>query len=506
MVIRMGKTIFFFFNTIIKEPKPEISYENTLGDHNECFSGYIHYISAAAYAVSQLGPIHIILGASDGNTRKNKELLECDFKNHICDAEIRWADYSNNDSADEILKKIIGSYPFDIGDTVFIVANSGIRNNVMFFTTFTEILKSTGVTMRLIYAENANPQRIIDVSANNKYFEVLRGVELFTETGNPQKLKKCYSDSESLQKLFGYMEQFYKNIQVCKPVQGDGESVVKIYTDMMQEIDAVMACEDTDIIIKLLLPDIKRSFQPDKNIDEPFLQILRWCSDKGNILIGYFILDAEFTDFLLRTQILRFNGNGANSFPIAAELKHVCSFRNDFNRYEDGENQIEDAGVIIRVFAKYTGRKRRSFKSFEENEQRKMFSDWCIHPPTKSERIIPLYKMLMLHELARKIRNNMAHTELKNVIEKDEYSGLLTVADQIDRKIKKQFGDSASIYSKPEPVYSRNGQRQENYYLARTAKRDISFAEGNAYEKYAHIFDCILSLISEWFQAERKED
>ena len=92
-----------------------------------------------------------------------------------------------------------------------------------------------------------------------------------------------------------------------------------------------MAREDTDIIIKLLLPDIKRSFQPDKNIDEPFLQILRWCSDKGNILIGYFILDAEFTDFLLRTQILRFNGNGANSFPTAAKLKHVCSFRNDFN-------------------------------------------------------------------------------------------------------------------------------------------------------------------------------
>ncbi len=504
-MIKMGKTIFFFFNTIIKELKPEISYENTLGGHNECFSGYIHYISAAAYAVSQLGPIDIILGASDEKTRENKELLECDFKNHICNAEIRWSDYSNNDSADEILKKIIGSCHFDIGDTVFIVANSGIRNNVMFFTTFTEILKSMGVTMRLIYAENANPQRIIDVSANNKYFEVLRGVELFTETGNPQKLKRCYSDSESLQKLFGHMEQFYKNIQVCKPVQGDGESVVKIYTDMMQEIDAIMAREDTDIIIKLLLPDIKRSFQPDKNIDEPFLQILRWCSDKGNILSGYFILDAEFTQFLMDKKILSFKGSWKNGLPTKDKLTYAYKFEKDFNRYKDGKNQITDVRTILHAFTKDTRCDNNSFDYHDKKSLEDKFFNWYIRTPNTSEKIVLLYKILMLHELARKIRNNMAHTELKNVIEKDEYSGLLIVADEINRKIISQFGSEASIFSKPKLIClwnkTKKKSEKKNEYLAEKAKRDISFAEGNAYEKYAHIFDGILSLISEWFQA-----
>ena len=199
------RNILFFFNTRIKQDLiDEKNYINKIDRAKEiAFSGKYHYIIAGVKAIydhladckmvadCKMALDHIICVSDIGDD--NKEFLTAGLQDVMKDTPpITWISHDRYDRSDIILKKISSEFEFQENDQLFILTNGGARNNVMFFSTFTQIMKVKGLDTRLIYITQETPEVIKDVSSDNRYFDVLRAVELFTQSGNPKQLKKIY--------------------------------------------------------------------------------------------------------------------------------------------------------------------------------------------------------------------------------------------------------------------------------------------------------------------------
>lgn len=454
----MNKNILFFFDTNVdKEGKltKVKKYINELDKNADTFEGNYHYITAAAKAVQDTllktgSEIHSVLCASDDLQDKNKEYFEMEFKKIINDnVKLIWAKYSKENSSQDILNSIHNSTLqsqnefFEKGDTLYIITNGGIRKNVMFFSTFTQILKDRGLTTNLVYVElpprsSDDPERVINVTEGNKYFDVLRAVELFTQSGNPKGLKDIYENDVKLAKLLGYMEQFYKSIQICKPVNN---GIVQIYQDMCDEIDNLIEKDkDIDVIIKLLLPTIKSKFMPlGTDYNEPFLQILQWCYENDLVLIGFFILDAEYKWYLYKTkEIIQFKGFDLNGKKIYLPSKETAENRidqriedpngkikanndkikaNNKNKYKGGieairknENNIYGYNECLTVIFQELVYNLQSQSYNLSKEIKDYLTSWEVILYDDDEKNQKLYELILLQDFIRKLRNNMAHS------------------------------------------------------------------------------------------------
>ncbi|MCM1271052.1 MAG: TM1812 family CRISPR-associated protein [Ruminococcus flavefaciens] len=513
----MSNNLFFFFNNKLKEDKIEeekkCEYINLTKNNNDApiFNGCVHYISAAARAINENFGLDYVVGASDFNTIRYKDKLEENFNSNDL-PQISWTkDYNFLEKHEKVLEiimqKIEEVCPFEKIGIVYILITSGSRNQVMFFSTFVQILKARGLKARMIHVENERPQKIIDITNENRYYDVLRGVELFTETGNPRKLKACYENNEQLSDLFKYMENFYESIQLCKPIQCGTESIVVIYKKMMDEIDKLMQQEDVDVTIKLMLPEMKIRFRPLPEDKDSFLQILQWCANNRLILEGYFILDAEFTEYLLNKGILSFKGNGYNGFPSKNELDallkmEIINKRNEAHKrkelasYSCGSNPSIDTRIILRNFTSYTAPKRKNgswtqlFWERDKNSQKQVFDNWFIRYDEES--ILKFFRILMLHEFIRKIRNNMAHSDIHSVIGNDYNVSLLYAADKVNEKVLIDHSAEADIFSPP------NDNGSKTRYLVDYMQRDIIITDSNAYKKCLYIFEAILEIINDY--------
>lgn len=443
-----GNNILFFFDTKnIQQKTGERNYINCLCPNNETgFSGEYNYITAGARAIhdmlkSQNKDIDEIICVSDLGD-ENREYFESSF-NKIFENDINLTliNYKSNDSSDIILTYISDKYTFSENDTIYILTNSGLRNNVMFFSTFTQIIQAKGVDTKLIYIDQGSPkdktETIKDVTSDNKYFDVLRAVEMFIQSGNPKKLKEIYAptnNTTALSELLGYMEKFYKNIQICKPVNDDSD-IVQIYKDMLDEIDNLMKPDkDVDIIIRLLLPTIKSKFMPlGEKYNEPFIQILQWCCNNDMVLTGFFILDAEYKNYLYGKKVIKFEKN-EKTIPITSPDADIISkiSKQDRDNYFDGIQKLSGElshksynQCLTVIFRNIVGRTlyidcTRLNPDYPNNSYfqriKKCLKDWeiCLYPDDKKN--LKLYELILLQDFIRNLRNSMAHSDIKSTI------------------------------------------------------------------------------------------
>lgn len=531
-----GNNILFFFDTkIIKERLDKKIYINRLDSNIEnIFYDSCHYIIAGARAIhdmlkNQHKDIDEIICVSDLGD-ENREYFESSF-NKIFENDINLTliNYKSNDSSDIILTYISDEYTFSENDTIYILTNGGPRNNVMFFSTFTQIIQAKGVDTKLIYIDQGSPKEktetIKDVTSDNKYFDVLRAVEMFIQSGNPKKLKEIYAptnNTTALSELLGYMEKFYKNIQICKPVNDDSD-IVRIYEKMLDEIDNLMKTDnDVDIIIRLLLPTIKSKFMPlGEEYNEPLFQILQWCCNNDMILTGFFILDAEYKNYLYRKEVIQFNGfekNGKTVYLTSTDSEVIknlgvsddetkdkakkeiqCKKQKEakFDKdkyYEEKDkkqyikyinsNRIsysECLTIIFRYIVKQTRDTGLNTNSMDDNLNKiKMcLKDWeiCLYPYNKKN--LKLYELILLQDFIRNLRNSMAHSNIKSTIKDKE---------NVRSFVRDKFGEE--IFSPPN-------------------NNDITFDDIGIYDKLKFILEQSIKIIQEnvkYISVEVKEN
>lgn len=489
-----GKKICFFFTppTIneysytrgngkndekIKETDKKYYFGNT--DQEEVGSGFVHYTTAVACAANKKYGITHYLGAYD-----KKEVIsdiENDLKDKSHAENICWAEYNENMNSDEILKSIFSNIDLSDCSEIIIAINSGIRNNVMFFSVISQIMSYRGINIRLLYVKpksNDNNEHIIDVTEQNKYFDVLRAVELFTETGNPKKLKEQYKDEKELDALFDYMDRFYKSIQVCRPVnnsENSNISVLDIYDNMIKEIDRLIQnSENADIpvIMQFLLPEIKKRFAPDDNKDS-FLQIVEWCQNNGMITIAFFILDAEITRYIQNKKLLDVN------YPKSRQ-KFPSPYNNWSNDYS-GKGSASDLSILIQYSIRYMSFNiKRNINESKKSVLNKFgikFSDEAL-------------TIIMIHELIRRTRNSMAHSDLfTGILGTDDYCALTTLTNKYRNEIK-----TVNLYpeNKSDIIkVSKNGETINSVLIKKGT--EITITQENAYEKYESLLKCILN-------------
>ena len=448
------RNILFFFNTRIKQDLiDEKNYINKIDRAKEiAFSGKYHYIIAGVKAIydhladckmvadCKMALDHIICVSDIGDD--NKEFLTAGLQDVMKDTPpITWISHDRYDRSDIILKKISSEFEFQENDQLFILTNGGARNNVMFFSTFTQIMKVKGLDTRLIYITQETPEVIKDVSSDNRYFDVLRAVELFTQSGNPKQLKKIYEEDSSLFKLLGLMDQFYKNIQICKTVNDTSTGIVSIFKNMIKEIDDLMKKDDIDIIIKLLLPTIKSKFMPlGTENHEYFLQILKWCCNNDMVLVGFFILDAELKAYLYNDKkVIQFNGFDSNgkainlpsmNAPAIALLNDNSKGKNqyqvkqdkkDFDNYSNSLKEINGkhpirgyTEALTLIFRKIVSNTEKTDCTQLDTSFTKIitcFNDFEFKLSNDLPKIQKLYELILLQDFIRSLRNNMAHAE-----------------------------------------------------------------------------------------------
>lgn len=415
--------LFFFFTpikTIIEDRKKHYHWNN-----EDIGEGFVHYTTAVACAANKKYGITHYLGAYD----KEKVIpdIENDLKEKSNAENICWAEYNENMNSDEILKSIFSNIDLSDCSEIVIAINSGIRNNVMFFSVISQIMSYRGINIRLLYVKkfDDNNEHIIDVTEQNKYFDVLRAVELFTETGNPKKLKEQYKDEKELDTLFNYMDRFYKSIQVCRPVnnsENSNISVLDIYDDMIKEIDRLIQnSENADIpvIMQFLLPEIKKRFAPDDNKDS-FLQIVEWCQNNGMITIAFFILDAEITRYIQEKKLLDVN------YPESRQ-----KFPDPYNKWSNdysGKGSASDLSILIQYSIRYMS---FNIKRNINESKKSVLNKFGIRFSDESLTII------MIHELIRRTRNSMAHSDLfTGILGTDDYCALTTLTNKYRNEIK----------------------------------------------------------------------
>ena len=318
----------------------------------------------------------------------------------------------------------------------------------MFFSTFTQIIQDNGIDTKLIYITQDSPEIIKDVTANNKYFDVLRAVELFNKTGNPKGLKKYYEDDSDLKVLLDLMESFYKNIQICKPVNNE-TGIEKIYKGMLDQIDELMN-KDIDIIIKLLLPTIKSKFMPVEGCNEPFIQILKWCCNNDMILTGFFILDSEYKLYLYNKKVIQFKGfdkNGTNinlTNPGSNAIKNLgycdgeknkkTKNKDKYKYYEEKDKNKYSVcinGDTIRyndclsIIFRYIVEQTRCVDCSKLNpdcpndyfkKMKECLENWEVCLDTDDRKNLKLYELILLQDFIRNLRNSMAHSDIKYII------------------------------------------------------------------------------------------
>lgn len=461
----------------VEETEKNYYFGNT--DKEEIGKGFIHYTTAVACAANKKYGITHYLGACD----KEKVIpdIENDLKEKSHAENIRWAKYNENINSDEILKSIFSNIDLSDCSEIIIAINSGIRNNVMFFSVISQIMSYRGINIRLLYVKkfDDNNEHIIDVTEQNKYFDVLRAVELFTETGNPKKLKEQYKDEKELDTLFNYMDRFYKSIQVCRPVnnsENSNISVLDIYDDMIKEIDRLIQnSENADIpvIMQFLLPEIKKRFAPDDNKDS-FLQIVEWCQNNGMITIAFFILDAEITRYIQNKNLLDVN------YP-----KSKDEFRDYISRASNysGTGTTPDLSLLIQFSVlNISYNINRNINKSNKSVLNKFgikFSDEAL-------------TVIMIHELIRRTRNSMAHSDIfTGILGTDEYRSLTILTDKYQKKCKsvKLYPENKSDILK---VLNKKNNKVSNSNLIKIGK-EITITQENAYEKYESLLKCILN-------------
>lgn len=479
-----NKNIFFFFDTFINTEKiTEKSYVNALIENNPKFEGKYHYIVAGAKAIkdkleSKNQNIDSIICASDMG-EKNKSYLTEELNKIFGDTiRIEWIKYQNTDNSDTILSEIEKSYKFSKNDTLYLLTNSGVRNNIMFFSTFTQIMVAKGLKTELIYVQEVvrnKEETIRNVSDNNRYFEVLRAVELFVQSGNPKSLKKIYDKNKDLKKLLSYMDNFYKNIQICRPV--NQSDILDIYDDMIDEIDGLME-KDIAIEIKLLLPTIKEKFKPlGINYNEPFLQILKWCQENDMLLTGYFIMDAEYKKFLYDKKILQFNKD-IELNTLATLLQNIVEKINEENKNSYWQPKGKISERLKKIDASGEGKEiYLQCYSDEDNNQK-------------------LYELILFQNLIRRIRNNMAHSDNRHIIGETEALREITDKIQNEKKNYPKYKFSKRIY---------NGKFESNNSWILEDSEDIVFTESGIYGSIECIFEISTDIIRKYI-AQLEQD
>ena len=531
-----GNNILFFFDTKnIQQKTGERNYINCLCLNNETgFSGEYNYITAGARAIhdmlnTQNKDIDDIICVSDLGD-ENREYFKSSFnKIFKHDIKLTLINYTSNDSSDIILTYISDKYTFSETDTIYILTNSGLRNNVMFFSTFTQIIQAKGIDTKLIYIDQGSPKEktetIKDVTSDNKYFDVLRAVEMFIQSGNPKKLKEIYATENDnkgttdLSKLLGFMEQFYKNIQICKPVNDDSD-IVQIYEKMLDEIDNLMKKDkEVDIIIRLLLPTIKSKFMPlGEKYNEPFIQILQWCCNNDMLLTGFFILDAEYKNYLYGKEVIKFK-----EFILDDEYKNQLINKNikiDVEKLIINNQKIfltsPDADIINKISNKdrdnyFEGIQKLSAELSRKNYNqcltvifrnivgntwyidctrlnpdypnnsyfqkiKKCLKDWeiCLYPDNKKN--LKLYELILLQDFIRNLRNSMAHSDIKSTI-KDKQN--------VRYFVKNTFNKENNIFN------SKYKAKNDEEY------DDITFDDIGIYDKLKFILEQSIKIIQE---------
>lgn len=499
--------LFFFDVKDIEKKESDRTYINTLIKNNKSeFQGKYNYITAGIKAIHDKlsrknKDINHIICVSDLGDKHKKYFNESFNKIFKRDIDFTFINYEPNNNSEKILTSISNGYKFQKNDTIYILTNSGLRSNVMFFSTFTQIIQTNDIDTKLIYVKeqpnNENTKKtesITDVTEDNTYYDVLRAVNLFTQTGNPKLLKeiKKYKNSP-LSNLLDCMDNFYKNIQICKPVN-DKNGIVNIYREMCEEIDRLMERDDIDIIIKLLLPTIKDKFMPlGVDCDEPFFQILKWCYNNDMILTGFFIFDAEYKKYLHTKEVIKFKGfdkNGTN-INLTNPNSDVIQYLDESSKYKDSINNNPIRynvclSIIFRCIVNQTKdcdiyySKSNTFSNINEymkNWERcqKRLENWEIDLYSDDKKNLKLYELILLQDFIRRLRNNMAHSDIEAVIE-----GKKNVISFVENKFDTDILSSNKYKGKDNKYYD-----------------DITFDDDKIYDKLKIILEQSIEIVKE---------
>lgn len=532
----------------------------------------VNYNTSIAEAVFH----HININATDDNIIKfdkiiniydNKSMVSNEItyeklkkyvKDDICDAkiEINIDKLAKNQNLrkdydyDILLGKLLAAYDFKEGSKVYIATNGGQRDMMMFISTLAQILSHKGIESFMFY------ENIDGIVSQKKvsYYDLLRAVDLFIETGNPNKLSALYKNESELNNLIKKMEMFYEKIQVCRKVDSKelystnpddsrpiNTPIQVVYRELISVIDEISKDENSKKIpstLSLILPNIKRAFvnvewdeyrehNPGtwkysmlKNPEElDILNIVKWCHDNNLITIGYFIFRVEMMNFITKCK-----GFLNVDFLDSRDLPNYQNIMNS-NKNQDGDDENIDNSMLVShmlrygddkndaserldaliiLYSAYIYEKFKNDKSLLEYKRTEMYMAAINRKKEikkeslekfgfkfEENEVDDVYNTIMRCNLIRRIRNTLAHSDNKSVA-----GGVNSYLDDIileyDRRLKER---------KKEGVLSEKIDIESLYTMGKTIE-----SGGEDYYKVCHVLlGFLYEDMYERYRATRKD-
>lgn len=168
------------------------------------------------------------------------------------------------------------------GEEVYIDYTGGFRDISFLMTSIIRFLEFKGLTCGEIVYSNIMNQKLFNIHYIYDIYQLINGINEFTNTGNARELAKVYQkekDENPAGDLISRLIDFSDALSIC-----DIGSLDEKVNGLVAAIDVIEKDESSDIkstMMKTMAPIIRRKMYLDEGFDYP--RIIRWCVENNMI-------------------------------------------------------------------------------------------------------------------------------------------------------------------------------------------------------------------------------
>lgn len=229
-------------------------------------------------------------------------------------------------------------------EEVYIDYTGGLRDISFLMTSIIRFLEYKGLRCGEIVYSNYFDKKLYDIHYIYDLYQVINGVNEFTNTGNAHELEKVYkmSDDSPVGKLINSLIAFSDALSICA-IGGLDEKVNDIVGGI-RELENYKSNDIRSAMLKTLAPVIREKMYLQEGFDYP--KMIRWCAENNMIqqaatiytdkMPKYYFDKHMVPDYVDLTKVKPTPGHGlydtgfyTELFDRAAEGIEIAIFRED---------------------------------------------------------------------------------------------------------------------------------------------------------------------------------
>lgn len=170
----------------------------------------------------------------------------------------------------------------DEGEEVYIDYTGGLRDISFLMTSIIRFLEFRGIVCGEIVYSNLFSKKLCDIHYIYDIYQIINGVNEFTNTGNARELVSAYGSSiggSSTRRVVEELIGFSDALSICDIGQLDDK--VNKLIDAITELENSDEKEINSAMLKTLAPIIRKKMYLDKGFNYP--KMIRWCAENNMI-------------------------------------------------------------------------------------------------------------------------------------------------------------------------------------------------------------------------------